>query len=87
MRHVILIIAGCIVRAVPFGCTERAFCTPSLQFLTSPDPWMLLISRYLMNVLHPRLQAAWLQSRLIIVRLPISNVLAIGIWRVNSSRS
>ena len=39
------------------------------QFLTSPDR-MLLISRYLINVLRPRLQVARLQSRFIIVRLP-----------------
>ena len=39
-----------------------------------------------MNVLRPRLQVAWLQSRLFTVRLPISNLLAISIWRVNPSR-
>jgi len=50
VRHVILIIAGCIVRA-PFGCTEWVFCTPSLQFLMPPDPCMLLISRYVMDPL------------------------------------
>jgi len=39
-----------------------------------------------MNVLRLRLQVAWLQSRLIIVRLRISNLLTISIWRVNPSR-
>ena len=37
------------------------------------------VSCYLMNVLRPRLQVAWLQSRLIVVRLPVSNLLAISI--------
>jgi hypothetical protein len=39
-----------------------------------------------MNVLRPRVQVALPQSKLIIVRLPISNLLAISMWRVNLSR-
>ena len=86
VRHVILIIAGCIVRAVPFGCAEWVFCTPSLQFLMSPDPCMLLISRYLMNVYALVSKSPGSSLDLFIVRLRISNLLTISIWRVNPSR-
>jgi hypothetical protein len=57
VRHVILIIASCIVRAVPFVYRMGLLYT-SLQFRTSPGPCMILISRYLMNVLRLRLQVA-----------------------------
>ena len=81
--RVSLIIASCIVRAVPFGVHDGEengsfvhFCA-SVTYIPRPvQDVTTVISRYFpMNILRLRLRATGLQSRLIIDCLLISNLL------------
>ena len=84
MRRVILFIASCIVRGVPFGVQNGSFVHLIFSYAR-----LQARAGYYSNVLLPyerctlsspsRRNVAWFLSGLIIVRLPFSNIPVISV--------